>query len=249
MCLLALFYRVVEDAPVVAGANREEAYARGGEPPRLLEGACRAVAGVDPVAGGTWFGVNEHGVLIAVTNRPHSEPPAQPRSRGLLARELLACPTAAVAADLATRELGQQRYAGCNLVCADADRVLVLHAGDWLRIRPLPPGIHVLTAHDVNDASDRRLGHALWWLGQRTYAHADQCVAALRELCGQTGDDGPPICIRGPGRGTVSSSIVALRSSLAHSTYLHAQGAPDRTPYTDYSHLLGQLASAPHAGA
>ena len=33
MCLLALFYRVVDDAPVVAGANREELYARGGEPP------------------------------------------------------------------------------------------------------------------------------------------------------------------------------------------------------------------------
>src|SRR4051812_20407227 len=27
MCLLALFFRMVEDAPLVAGANREEAYA------------------------------------------------------------------------------------------------------------------------------------------------------------------------------------------------------------------------------
>ena len=34
MCLLALFFRVVEDAAVVAGANREEHYQRGGEPPR-----------------------------------------------------------------------------------------------------------------------------------------------------------------------------------------------------------------------
>src|SRR5207253_2764050 len=42
MCLLALFYRVVEDAPLVVGANREEAYARGGEPPRILDGVCRA---------------------------------------------------------------------------------------------------------------------------------------------------------------------------------------------------------------
>ena len=53
MCLLALFYRVAEDAPVVAGANREEVYARGGEPPRILEGPVRAVAGIDPTAGGT----------------------------------------------------------------------------------------------------------------------------------------------------------------------------------------------------
>src|SRR3954453_5320422 len=62
MCLLALFFRMVEDAPLVAGANREEAYARGGSPPQILDGPCRAVAGLDPLAGGTWFGVNEHGV-------------------------------------------------------------------------------------------------------------------------------------------------------------------------------------------
>ena len=44
MCLIALFYRVLENAPVILGANREEAYARGGEPPRILPGPCRAVA-------------------------------------------------------------------------------------------------------------------------------------------------------------------------------------------------------------
>src|SRR5437762_2476906 len=98
MCLLALFFRMVDDAPVVVGANREEFYARGGEPPQLLDGPGHGVGGRDPVAGGTWFGVNGRGVLVAVTNRMKTDAPAQPRSRGLLARELLACPTAKVAA-------------------------------------------------------------------------------------------------------------------------------------------------------
>ena len=44
--------------------------------------------------------------------------------------------------------------------------------------------------------------------------------------------------------GTVSSSLIALRRSLAHSVYLHAQGPPDRTPYEDCSALLRQLAPA-----
>src|SRR5439155_7776802 len=164
-----LMYRVVEDAPLIVGANREEFYSRGGEPPQVLVGPGAAVGGRDPIGGGTWLGVNSRGVLVAVTNRPKSQPPAQPRSRGLLARDLLACPNAAVAADLAARELGQNRYAGCNILCADADRALVLHGGDWLRIRPLPPGLHVLTARDVNDGSDRRLGYALGWLSARPY--------------------------------------------------------------------------------
>jgi hypothetical protein len=245
--LLAVFYRAVEDAALVVGANREELYCRGGEPPRLFDGPPRFVAGTDPVAGGTWLGVNEHGLLIAVTNRRKSVVPPLPRSRGLLARELLGLPSAAMAVGRATDELGQNAYAGCNVLCADAERAVVVHGGDWLRVRPLPPGLHVLTNGDVNDESDRRLGHAIGSLGGRRYADAGDCIHALRDLCGQTGGNGPAICLHGEDRGTVSSSIVALRRSLANSVYLHAQGPPDRTPYEDYSELMRRLSAEPQA--
>ncbi|HKB37801.1 MAG TPA: NRDE family protein [Gemmataceae bacterium] len=241
MCLLAVFFRVADDAHLVVGANREEAYARGGLPPQLLDGPTRAVAGLDPLAGGTWLGVNEHGVLVAVTNRRKTQPPPRPRSRGLLARELLACSTAASAVEQATRELDSGRYAGCNFFCADRERAVVLHAGDWLRIRPLPPGLHVLGNDDVNDATEPRIGYAMWWLHQRVYSRADECVAALKELCGMRGKDSPDVCIRGKERGTVSSSIIVLRDTLRDSVYLHAQGPPDRTPHENVSHLLKQL--------
>jgi uncharacterized protein with NRDE domain len=243
MCLLALFFRAVEDAAVVVGANREEFYARGGSPPQILDGAVRAVAGLDPQGGGTWLGVNAHGVLVAVTNRARSEAPPRPRSRGLLVRDLLtSCTSAREATDQAVRALDKGPYAGCNVLCADADTAVVLEAGDWLRVRPLPPGLHVLTNHDVNDAHDLRLGHALWWLGERNYAHAGECVVALKQLCGQIGNGDPPMCLRLADRGTVSSSIIALRSPLRRSTYLHAQGPPDRTPYQDCSRLLREIA-------
>jgi uncharacterized protein with NRDE domain len=241
MCLLALMDRVVEDAPVIVGANREELYSRGGEPPQVLGGPGAAVGGRDPVGGGTWLAVNSRGLLVAVTNRPKSNAPAQPRSRGLLVRDLLGCPTAKIAAEAAARELDRNRYAGCNLLCADAETAIVLHAGDWLRVRPLPPGLHILTSHDVNDAGDRRLGHALWWLSQRRYDCAADCVAALKELCAQTGNGDPPMCLHKEDRGTVSSSIVVLRQALGRSEFWHAQGPPDQTPYEDYSELLRQL--------
>ncbi len=241
MCLLALLFRAVEDARVIVGANREEIFQRGGEPPALRDGPRRFLAGMDPVAGGTWLGVNERGLLVAVTNRPKSEPPRELRSRGLLARDLLRCPDAATAANLAANELGKNHYAGCNFLCADGDDALVIHAGDWLRVRPLPPGLHVVTAHDVNDASDRRIGHSLWWLGQRTFANADSCVGALKELCGQRGNGDPAICLRGEIGGTVSSSVVSLASNPARSAYWHAQGPPDCTPYMDYSPVLRSL--------
>ena len=236
MCLLALFFRAVEDAPVVVGANREEFYARGGEVPRLIEGRCRALAGLDPLAGGTWLGINEHGLLVAITNRPLSIMPPRPRSRGLLTRDLLGCVDVNEAVALATRELSTHRYAGCNFLLADRERAAAILAGDWLRVRPLPPGVHVLTAHDVDDLGDRRIRHALGWLEQRPARTSEECLAALKEVCAQTGD--PPICLHGPDRGTVSSTLVSLRPSLRQGRFLHAQGPPDKTPYEDLSHLL-----------
>jgi hypothetical protein len=144
--------------------------------------------------------------------------------------------------DLATRELDRGRYVGCNVLCADRDRAVVLHGADWLRVQPLPPGLHVLTSRDVNAVSDPRLAYAAWWLGQHDYRSAADCLDALRQLCGQTGNGAPPMCLHGPEGGTVSSSLIALRGSLEESTYLHAQGPPDRTPYTDYSDLLKKIA-------
>lgn len=248
MCLLALFFRAVDDAPVVVGANRDEFYARGGTPPRLLPGPPKVVvAGLDPVAGGTWLGVNEHGLVVAVTNRPKSQVPALPRSRGLLVRELLACPSAAAAADRATRALDGGGYAGCNLLCVDAERAVVMMAGDWLRVRPLPAGLHVLSNGDVNDEADRRVGHSLRTLGRARYATADDCLDALRRLCSDKGPPDAPMCIHGPGGGTVSGTLLALRKPPAAHTLLHAQGPPDETPYADASDLLWQLAASPAA--
>jgi uncharacterized protein with NRDE domain len=241
MCLLALFYRVVDDALFVVGANREEFYQRGGEPPRVLDGPVPAVAGVDPVAGGTWLGVNEHGVVVAVTNRQLSQPPARPRSRGLLAGELLAEATAAAAAQHAVRELETKRYAGCNFLLVDDRSCIVVQGGDWLRIRPLPPGLHLLANGDVNDEADPRLAYALTELQRTKYRTAEECVVALRRLLGLHEPGRPAICLRRGDRGTVSASILVLRQQLAESRYLHAQGPPDQTPFEDYGALLRRL--------
>ena len=78
----------------------------------------------------------------------------------------------------------------------------------------------------MNDASDRRIGHSLWWLSQRSYAHAQQCVEALKEVCAQPGNGDPPICLRGERGGTVSSTIVCLNSDRARVHVLARPGAP-----------------------
>jgi hypothetical protein len=148
----------------------------------------------------------------------------------------------------AVRELAGKAYAGCNLLCADGSEAYVLHAGDRLEVRQLSPGVHVLTAQDVDDVKDPRLAYALAWVQDCLPATAQEAVAALADLCSQNGTDAPPMCLRGEIGGTVSSSIIALCTPLGRSLYWHAQGPPDVTPYEDYSHLFGQLDESRHRG-
>jgi hypothetical protein len=142
---------------------------------------------------------------------------------------------------MATHEVSTHSYAGFNLLCIDKNDALVMHAGDWLRVRPLPPGVHVLTARDVNEEHDPRTDFALRWLASQPHNRADGWIDALKKLCGQAGNGDPPICLRGSQGGTVSSSIIAICEPRENSRYWHAQGPPDVTRYDDYSDRLRQL--------
>jgi uncharacterized protein with NRDE domain len=243
MCLLAIFFRAVSDAPLVIGANREEFYERGGEPPQILPGPIAAIGGLDPAAGGTWLGVNARGVVVGVTNRPGGAQAPNLRSRGVLVRDLLGCATAKEAVELAVTEISRNTVAACNIFCGDSDRAVVVEGAQWLRVRPLPPGLHVLANRDLNDGSDPRVLYALDWLSRQDYATAQSTVRALQKLCGQRGGDHPDVCQRGANKGTVSSSVLAIRPALPRSIYHHAQGPPDKTPYNDYSALFEELAA------
>ncbi|MBR4103670.1 MAG: NRDE family protein, partial [Thermoguttaceae bacterium] len=84
MGILAIQYRTVDDAPILIALNREEEYSRQFQPPRIQSGRPRVVCGLDRKSGGTWAGVNQHGMFVAALNAPKRAVPFDPRSRGLL---------------------------------------------------------------------------------------------------------------------------------------------------------------------
>ena len=94
MCTMAILYRVARGTPILVAANREERFDRPTQYPKIQSGSPRVVCGIDRRAGGTWLGVNQFGLFCAVTNRRKANVPAEPRSRGLLCRELLDLRTA-----------------------------------------------------------------------------------------------------------------------------------------------------------
>lgn len=248
MCLLAIHFRSFAEAPLAAAANREEFFSRASLPPRLLAAsgaAPRVLCGVDALAGGTWLGVNEQGVFVAVTNRRKTNVPSAPRSRGQLCLDLLGCRSAEAAGRLAAAELSSGRYAGANFICADAETAEVIHAGDWLERRTLAPGLHLIANGDLDEQDDSRLALARELFSARPAATAAEFLAAAQQVCGHYLADSSParpsIVLRAADRGTVSSTLVSLAADPRQAVYRFAAGPPDRTPFADYSQLLRSL--------
>ena len=238
MCLLAISFQNVADAPVCVAANREERYDRPALPPAVHQGRPRVLCGTDREAGGTWLGVNQHGLLVAVTNRAKSSVPPAPRSRGRLCRELLECRSAAEAIERARSELATSRYAGANYLCVDAVRGAFVCAGEGLEVIDLDPGLHLVTNGDPDDPDDERQRLARRLFGAKPAGSARDFIASARRVCAD-----PGIVVREADRGTVSSDLVALADSGTGALYLHASGSPDERPYEDFSQLFRALRS------
>jgi hypothetical protein len=237
VCLIALLHRAIDAAPVLVAANREERYDRPSDPPAARPGPPRVMCGLDREAGGTWLGVSEAGVLVAVTNRPEPPRPDGARSRGLLCRELLAAADAVAAADRAVTTVRSGRYAGVNVVCADRATAVVVHGAGRPAAVPLGPGLHLLANGDVNRDDDGRIDAARRLFGRASTTTVEGFLDVGATVCGWTGRSDPavPIVLRGAAGGTVSSDLVAVTADPARSVWRHAEGPPDRTPYSDLS--------------
>ncbi|GAB6051286.1 NRDE family protein [Magnetospira thiophila] len=194
-------------------------------------------AGLDEVAGGTWLGLNDDGLVAGVLNRVGTLGPLEGyRSRGELPLEALSHGTAVEAAE-ALRHLDPAAYRPFNMILADALSAFWLRSdGHALDVAPVPVGISMLTAHDLNDtqASPRQAKHLPrfraaptpdplgdWFVWQGLLASRDRDPQAA--LCVQTES----------GFGTSSSSLIALPAPPTQQppVWLFCPGKPGEADY------------------
>jgi hypothetical protein len=120
------------------------------------------VAGIDLLAGGTWLGINDFGVVAAVMNRRGSlGPDERLRSRGELVLEALDHADASAAA-AALADLDGLSYRTFNIVVADNRdaywlRSLGTETGGNIETFEIPVGLSMITAHDRNDPASPRI--------------------------------------------------------------------------------------------
>jgi len=243
MCILVILRDRVEGWPLVVGANRDEYRDRPWTPARVEDGI---LAPRDERAGGTWIGLNRHGVLVAVTNRPDETPDPSLPSRGLLCLELLGFEEVGPAlACLETTLLAAPRNPFRALIASEREAHLVTHPGFDGRVQSvqeIPPGLHTVTNLRALDDLDH--GGALDVLDDPDGATLDEMLAKLRSVLALHEDRGPggrdTICKHEKDRGTLSSTIVALPArDRVPPVFLMAPGPPCEAAWGDHGGELG----------
>ena len=241
-----MYYKTFDDYPMVVAANRDEHFDRPSAPPTLLNGDPAILAGRDLRAGGTWLGVNEHGLLAGILNRKaNDEPEPRPgaRSRGLLCLDALARKTAADARGFI--ETHRDGYQPFTLLCADAENAWsAANCGGRMVINSLAPGLHVFSSAGESDARSNKRDRAY----DRFDRHAEEpyhgsnisadgflrLQAALGDHSLGDGSDDPQdaICVHGEIAGTVSSSIIVYSRSTRRWRTFNCSGAPCRNTFS-----------------
>lgn len=246
VCTLAIYFRMFPECPLLVAANRDEQYDRPSAPPGLLQGEPRIVAGRDLRAGGTWLGVNEHGVLAAILNRRLNGknlllPDA--RSRGLLCMDLLARASAAEGDSFMHEHEGS--YNPFTALIADRDDAYAFYNADnRIVAQNLKPGLHVFSSAADFDLHSVKADRAYSLFGQssaKLQRFGSDDRGAINELrlalgdhslpLGST-DPGDAICVHRDHAGTVSSSIVFFSAAASGFRMFHCPGAPCRSCFS-----------------
>ncbi|MBM3585209.1 MAG: NRDE family protein [Alphaproteobacteria bacterium] len=247
MCTVVILRRPGHAWPLIVAANRDEMASRPSLPPAAhWPGHPGVWAGRDALAGGTWLGLNRAGVLAAVMNRVGSLGPAPGKaSRGALPLAALAHGDAASGA-AAISALDGAAYRPFNLLVADCGQAFWLRlaeGSDAVERQPVPEGVAMLTAHDLNDTASARIRrHLPRFRAAAPPAPPNDWDAWVGLIASTDHDpaDGPQGAMTIPltgGFGTVSSSLIALGADGARH-WRYADGPPTGVPYRDISVAL-----------
>lgn len=242
MCTIVLLRRPGHGWPLMLAANRDEMLTRGTLPPGChWPDQPQVIAGRDLEAGGTWLGLNDRGLVAAISNRRGSLGPARGmRSRGELPLKVLAHDSAArAAADLG--ELDAGLYRPFNLVIADCRDAFWLCKREGVAAidcTAIPEGLSMLTAAELDDRTSLRINHYLPQFRQAAAPRPEmsdwaEWQALLADDRGADANDpNSAMTVIADGFGTVSSSLIALPdASAARPIWLYAAGRPDETAF------------------
>jgi uncharacterized protein with NRDE domain len=243
MCSLVILRRPGHEWPVLVAANRDELATRSSRPPGAhWPDRPGVIAGLDLESGGSWLGVNGQGLVAAVLNREGTLGPAPGlRTRGELVLEALDHAEADTAAG-ALADLEPRAYRPFNLVVADPRRAYwVRHDGEGaIRVHPIPSGLHMLCARELDDPSDPRIAAQRVRFATAPAPDPERALwDAWQRLLGAGAPPGSPpeasmVVAQENGFGTRSAALIAIPAYPGYGPgihWRHSEGRPDQVEF------------------
>ena len=241
MCTVILGIDVVPDYPIFMASNRDEQLERPSVGPEIFtREQVNILAPRDLQEGGTWLGLNQFGVLTALTNRFGSTRNPDRFSRGDVVIQSLIRESASDAAAYVSG-LQPDAYNPFHLITADHHAAhLIWSDGKDLHTEELGSGFHIITERSFEAAPTGREGlirlRLDLMLASRNLGLTDFEALLAERIDGSM--DGITVHMPEWGYGTRSSTIAGLGQQPL---WRFADGSPDTTPYLPYDSLVASL--------
>jgi uncharacterized protein with NRDE domain len=251
VCTLALYFQLSKDFPLIVAANRDEHYDRPSAPPMVFQTEAKVLAGRDIRAGGSWLGVNEHGLLAAVLNRRSngSETASRAtRSRGLLCLDVLGRKSVGEAREFVTGH--REAYQPFTLAFADPNSAYFAFNNDrHMTVIELHRGLHVFNNAVMHDEYSEKKQRAYGLFGaidveEQRFSGPISCwVNSFKEVLSDhtvgdsASDPREAICVHGEISGTVSSSVIVFSTPARQFRTVFCSGAPCQNDFNEMAAL------------
>ena len=217
--------------------NRDERRSRSsGVPPQVIQiGGTKAIAPRDPEGGGTWIGVNDLGLTVALANvyppGPPS-PPADPRSRGLLVLDALECPGGQAAMALVD-QADHGRFQPFHLLAFEPGQPVLAAVWDGQALAyhhyERPGLVATSSSRDQRMAEEVRRG----WFEAQAVSHGGYTGVLLDRLHRSRHPQPGPwaVSMERSDAATVSMSTVLVEADSV--SFAYTPGPPHRTSSTE----------------
>lgn len=256
MCTLTLLNKLVDSYPIVALHSRY--VKRGSEelPPRRTELRRHIYSPLDVASGGTWIGMNDAGLLTAVTDQVTAWVPNPERSRGLLVFDVLeGFSDTASAKDYLSRPETRRGYRRGNFVILDQESAWHVVWDRGIVVREIEAGAYALTnltmlpdiewTEHVERVWRRVERRRLRVLELAKRLNTSDPEGVLRGLMSVASDHGGEkgtgsICYHDPSGENLqsSSTLIAVASPVPSSRIYYCAGNPCEGEFREYSHIF-----------
>jgi uncharacterized protein with NRDE domain len=222
MCTVVLFYKQLKDYPIIIAHNRDALAESVERSPSALTPDARVFGPRDMKSGGTWIGLNQACLLLALTNRyqPNRDEYPADMSRGTLVLTILEqAENSKKAVELAREICSARRLKYFNLFLADDHDLHRIEYDEHMNAAKLEPGryFHSSSGYDVGTIRTQREDRLHQLLQDFEPVSLRDCLTELEAVCGDHYEKNTPsetsICMHGTRRRTTSSTVFAISKS------------------------------------